>query len=448
MILEIVINILSFLLGLLSTYITYAYFGIFLSKKSLSVTNIIPWIIYALWQYIIISSNALSFMENILINLCLISLIALVTYSDYLLKKLVFVILYLSVGLLVEFIFGYGFEYFKIDYLKSINNQIYTAITIVVSFSFTLLLKRISKNKNIQYRMSDPYSLAVLFTLDCSMFILQIITICFESFTMKWSLLLSLIFLIFQVTFFIVFIKFEEAIHLKYLNKIYEENLRLIDEQAKNKIQADINVKTVYHDLRQHFASLDGFVNAMSDYLKEMMQASAIETANRIANTHCIIVDSIINNKYVEARKKNINFQTDLNIFADMGINCISLGIILGNALDNAIEATLKLPENERFIKIIMNYNFYRQNDEVVIVFINTYKGNIKKNNLNQLISTKKDNAVHGIGLQSIYNEVEKYEGLCDIKFKDNLFTLTIKLFINKVQTTELCDHKVVQTPP
>jgi sensor histidine kinase regulating citrate/malate metabolism len=267
-----------------------------------------------------------------------------------------------------------------------------------------------------------------------------------EPYVNNWSMVLSLLFLVIQVTLFIIFIKFEEAIHLKYLNKIYEENLRSIDEQTKRKIKTDVNVKTVYHDLRQHFTSLDGFVNAMSDYLKEMMAASTIDEADRISNTNCIVVDSIINSKYLEAKKNNIDFQTDLNIFADMDINSISLGIILGNALYNAVEATIKLPENKRFIKVTMNYYFAQDNHELALIFMNSYQSVNKRGH--QLYTTKADFENHGIGLQSIQNEVGKYNGTCTIDFDDNFFTLKVKLLIKTESISDIMNHRVVQLPP
>ena len=99
------------------------------------------------------------------------------------------------------------------------------------------------------------------------------------------------------------------------------------------------------------------------------------------------------------------------------------LCIVLGNLLDNAMEATEKL-ENEKDIFVSLLY----QKEKLLIKIRNPYTGDLKKDRAGNYISEKKDRENHGIGLKSVRKVVEKYEGVMEIHTEDQIFEVTIIL--------------------
>ena len=97
------------------------------------------------------------------------------------------------------------------------------------------------------------------------------------------------------------------------------------------------------------------------------------------------------------------------------------LSIILGNLLDNAIEATEKLEvEKDIFVSLM-----YRK-EKLLIKVRNPYTGDLKKDRAGNYISEKKDRENHGIGLKSVRKVVEKYEGVMEIHTENQIFEICV----------------------
>ena len=109
-------------------------------------------------------------------------------------------------------------------------------------------------------------------------------------------------------------------------------------------------------------------------------------------------------------------------------INAIDLYAILGNALDNAMEAVEKFKhEEKRQIDVMI----YRQQNFLVMNVINPIKGNLVYEE-ELPVSTKGDKRFHGFGLKSIRYIVKKYDGFLNISEEDGCFSLKILIPIPK----------------
>ena len=105
----------------------------------------------------------------------------------------------------------------------------------------------------------------------------------------------------------------------------------------------------------------------------------------------------------LEMQKKNIHFYCD--ICDDItGITDVDVNIILGNLLDNAIEAC-EIVEDVKEISL----SIYIRASYLVIIVRDTYRGNLE--GLYTLTSTKKKQKEHGIGLRSVKDILKNYQG-------------------------------------
>ena len=102
-------------------------------------------------------------------------------------------------------------------------------------------------------------------------------------------------------------------------------------------------------------------------------------------------------------------------------INMVDLNILLGNMLDNAIEAVNSLPEENRVIdlKLHTDDHFFRITEK------NTFSGSV---NINQdgLVSSKPENGYHGFGSQSMKYIVDRYNGQMALDVNENVFILHV----------------------
>lgn len=183
----------------------------------------------------------------------------------------------------------------------------------------------------------------------------------------------------------------------------------------------DQELRKIRHDLKNHIISLQSLlsesdVGPARDYLYRIaenlnMTDPIITTGNRIA-------DAVINTKYHEARQSGIDFYCDMNM-PKFKINDFELCVILGNAIDNAMEACNRItgPSRKKFIRIQS-------------VAAKSYLIMEIKNSMEYVSfpPKKKDAREHGIGLMNIKEAVEKYSGYLDIAIQPEVFCLTIML--------------------
>ena len=126
----------------------------------------------------------------------------------------------------------------------------------------------------------------------------------------------------------------------------------------------------------------------------------------------------------LNANKKGINVVVKVNINEKSKIEENNLYIILGNAIDNAIQSFDFANKEHKNIAI----GIFDDNNNLFIKITNPYEGTIKfKNGLP--LTTKKDKSMHGIGLKSIKKLVEDKNGYFKIAVTDNIFTLELLLY-------------------
>ena len=134
------------------------------------------------------------------------------------------------------------------------------------------------------------------------------------------------------------------------------------------------------------------------------------------------MTDAILNSKISLARSKNIQVIADADIPVKLNSSEIDLCCIIGNLFDNAIEASLLLPKEQRLIRIYMDM----KNTQLYISFTNFTAGKKLKKQGNLFKSTKGDG--HGLGLIRIDDIVKHSDGYISRNSEDGAFTTEILL--------------------
>lgn len=237
---------------------------------------------------------------------------------------------------------------------------------------------------------------------------------------------ISLVLLINFATFYLydeisrILLEEKDKLVIRQQNKYYEKQLELMKTSLKS-------MKTVRHDLNNHMTSVyalvqNGKKEELMGYLSEMIEV--FDKKQGIASTGNVVIDSIINFKLQEADKDMITVNIDLNIPKELKIPSFDITIIVGNLLDNALNAVKKL-ENNRCIDIKIKYTKNR----LILKIVNSFEGIIIKEN-GKLITTHEDKNNHGLGLESVKTVLEKYNGTIEFKCENNRFHTALLIFI------------------
>lgn len=210
--------------------------------------------------------------------------------------------------------------------------------------------------------------------------------------------------------------------------KILEKKLDVVNylwnKDREQYIVAKENIDRINmlcHDLKYRLRSLDGSGRAVDreeiNRMEEVISAydSRIKTGNEA-------LDVILTEKSLLCRNEKIRFTCIAEGAALCFMDDADIYSLFGNAVDNAIEASVRVPDVEkRMIGIVA-----KTSDQFMSVSIyNYFEGELKFRN-GLPITTKKDRAVHGYGMRNIAMIIEKYGGDMSVSTKEGIFTLNI----------------------
>lgn len=174
------------------------------------------------------------------------------------------------------------------------------------------------------------------------------------------------------------------------------------------------------HDYRNHIQMMkvlaeNGDLDGIKAYLDEL--DTDLNTVDTVVKTGNAMADAILNSKISLARSRNITTQVDAHIPVKLSMSELDLCVILGNLFDNAIEASLALPEDQRIIRVYMDM----KGTQLYLSFTNRTAGK-KLPKVGKIFKTTKG-ADHGFGLVRIDNIIERLDGYLSRNSEDGAFT-------------------------
>lgn len=186
------------------------------------------------------------------------------------------------------------------------------------------------------------------------------------------------------------------------------------------------SVRSIRHDLKQHFQVAltmlhSGKINEAVDYMEKYNDIVLDGISNKVFCDNDV-VNYIINSKSKICSDRHIKIYiyivNEIPEFSDL-----DLCVLLGNALDNAIEGVSGEGNNEIYLELRNVDNFF------MISVKNTIINSVLEDNPN-LISTKNEKEVHGLGILSMKEVVQKYNGSIEFYEGDNKFCCDMLLDI------------------
>ena len=193
-------------------------------------------------------------------------------------------------------------------------------------------------------------------------------------------------------------------------------------------------VKSVRHDMKAHLFALKTYLTdnkvAMT-YLDGLVED--INESEIYSKTGNMVVDSVINYKLKSASENSIKLCVKTTIPQILNIEAVDMVTILGNLLDNALEATAVVEEKR--IDINISYN----KSALIIKIDNTFDGIVNytngdsANGAKEVIATRKSCNNHGYGLKNIRKAVDKYDGHMEINHDENVFSVGVMLYVEEI---------------
>lgn len=299
------------------------------------------------------------------------------------------------------------------------TDQILFVIGDLLFLIFELAIEKIVDAKGDDEHQNLPLILVPI----CSVLIILFMTYSADVFSLEIVIvgigLLLINFLILHLYNILV-----KALSYSYENEILAQNASMYLNQLNLIKQNEEKISALRHDMRHHLTELKilaekGDSGSMQNYISNMEQY--IQNPCEIISSGNTDIDSLLNYILKGAEEKLKVADIKVQIPPDMS-NHFDINIVLGNLLENAVEAADKTEEK------IIRGSIVLKKGVLQIRIENSYNGVLIKDK-HGFHTTKRDKKSHGIGLRNVYNILKKYNGIIDISEGD-LFRVYVVMYI------------------
>lgn len=410
------------MLDIVDTYIIYKYISLFYGKTGSSrKAELFSYVIFYMISAGVLFLNHIP-MLNLLYTIAAYYLLGL-NYNAGILKRIFNTVSVTAIMICLEGAASALFGIFQLNQVMEYpNKEIQTKlIFLVLEYGAYLLISCLSNLKHSEISIRHWLELIVIPLLSL-MYIIQLSFHADGETAMFGSIV---VFIINLVTFYL-YSSLQEMISVKREKEMLARQMEIYSRQYEQMKDTISNTRRLRHDLKNLFIQIEALADGKHRRELSELIGTAEEKLNGqylYANSGNIVFDSILNYKLQEAVSKGIAVDLNVRIPQDKEFSAFDMAALLGNLIDNAIEAAEQLTNNQKYIRMELTYD-----RSVLHLYIeNSY---ISPGNPD-LSTVKKDSENHGIGLLSVRSIVDKYNGELRITREANIFKTEIQLLVS-----------------
>lgn len=421
-------SLLNILMVLFSTQVVSTYLGAFGNhKKKHSIAVVLVWGAYILYEYWVMESNANKPLFILIINIFLIFIIYKALYQVNNKEALFRAGILDTLWMLAEVATNYVLAKTGVAAM-SYGFIVGNVISKLIMYISVHILKRCRKSDSLTY-ISYKYWVRLFFIPLVTIYVIHnTFYLTCQNQRNAFFLITTILMIMVNYITFDVYDKLGSQQETEKRNLAYEQQIALCNKQAAERETAYQETRMVRHDLNGYLVDLKAAIQ--SGKLKEAEKK--IDTIlknnqiyrNEVSRSGNLVIDSLINYKYSLARKEMIDMKCYVFVPEQMPFDGADLCIILGNLLDNAMEATGSLPEGQRHMEVSVS----QIKGSLSIMVQNPYEGKVTLNGKGQILTSKPDSLNHGIGLSSVQRSVDKYNGELLTDYGEGIFKATVLL--------------------
>ena len=215
---------------------------------------------------------------------------------------------------------------------------------------------------------------------------------------------------------------------------ILEKQIGSMQEHMEEMEHINSGIRSMKHDMKNTLAVIMQLAGKeeeeLQTYLAELNQNfDRLEFQFKTGNT---VVDTLLNMKYHEVIRMipDIRIDAERLLFSEnMNIQSYDVGVIIGNALDNAIEACKKLKSEKQEAETFIRISTFKKGKMIFIEVENSFNGKVVKKKQSEFpVTDKTDKREHGIGFLNIKHTAEKYHGAVDWSVDGKVFILSVMM--------------------
>lgn len=298
-------------------------------------------------------------------------------------------------------------------------NQIYFVISVFLALLIEVLVEKImgrtDKKREQSVAMALVPAVSIIF---CYLIVFS------KKFTDFELLIANIGFLGINFLFFHLYERLSLALEEKYENVILKQKLQSYSSQMKVVLEGEEKVKALRHDMKHHMneiklLAMQNKTQEIGRYIDDMQEF--VSNPEEIVHSGNWDIDSILNYMLQRAKKELRTVDVDVQLPEQLS-HQFDLNVILGNLLENAIEGARQTEEKRLKFRVTF------QKGVLQIEIENSFQGTLVRER-GRFFTTKEDKELHGIGLNNVRRIVEKYDGLMEVRPREDTFFVKIILY-------------------
>jgi sensor histidine kinase YesM len=240
--------------------------------------------------------------------------------------------------------------------------------------------------------------------------------------TMIWSMIALCVFTLSMLTLLLYYaISSAMLVTAKKTSDHLSYELNVQKRQYEAQLQNQHEVRRMKHDIKGHLITVAGLLRSgkqkeAEQYLSKITDLASISTDQTYANDPYI--EAVISGYSTLFERNSVKFSCNIQI-TPIEKYPVELCLIFTNALQNALEASLKLPQEKRSISVTAKIKF----DYIVLQVANRFLGQVELED-GFVPQTTKDSPGHGYGLTSIKTTLEAMDGVLHLRTDNDVFLL------------------------
>lgn len=389
-------------------------------------------VVFSVWQYISPNFDSSLLIASKMTTFVLIFIIVYICYDGTFGRKLLSLLLYLlftiaaeGILLLLAILPPLDLSLSDIQDVPHINMLFNLFTRLVIFFFITFLKTHYNKKYAVSTYQNHLLILLLLNAAVCYVILYFFTTEAIYS-NIDFVILLVSTLSILVISLFCTYIIMTIV---KRSQKDLEYQLALRQMTMENKMNEDMGsvvnkLRSMRHDMNNHFNVITGLINQeeytlLKEYVSNLKED--VSDADRFILLGNKALTILLNNKLAKAGMHDIKFNTEITTDS-LPFTDLDLCTLLGNMIDNAIEACLQV-EDSRYI----NLSITQKGSLIKILCENPYRQEPTVLN-NRFLTSKQDSNIHGIGIQSMRTVAKKYNAELDFNFGDGVFVTQIMM--------------------
>jgi len=408
------------------TYIIYRFMKIFFdtkrTDKKLEVTSYLLYFFTTSLLFLAYNNPTV----NVVSNMLLFFLITF-NYESTLKRKLMATVSIYMILMSIDVFVAIGIGYFHLTMISQ-NSDFALVSALIIIKVLTYIVMLLLSNFELYRRDVNVSSMqwASIFVIPAGTLVPALMLAFMVNDDNLIGIIISII-MLFLINIFVFYLydflmksydeKMEKAL-LMQQNSAYLKQLEIMTQSQEN-------LREFRHNVKNHVLSLKALLEnndsrSASDYLDNIYRSIGIpDEYSKSGNSE---IDSILNYKLHKADSCGIKAEVKVSVPEKLNILPFDLSVVMGNLIDNAIEASCASAEKKLKVSVELDRNV------LYLHIANSFSGALNYSN-GEYVTTKDDKEKHGMGLYSVKKSLEKYNGAIELRHTRNVFFADVLIY-------------------